>query len=283
MEHLNFNYNVQLNTINCINDIDYTYHIINHDYPILHTHDDYYEFTIVLDGSILNIQNDKKDLLNKNTIIVSGPNDCHLLIHDNESEIKILNIIARSTAVNKLISELIPLEYRDFLNQIGSLELSSDIIHLICKNIDLVNAISSQDWQMTNSILKSTVNIIINYLFVKKINLSHLVSKDENFENKLNNLKTNSDFYQYNVNDLCYKLGYSRTHLNRIFNNLYNKSPLDYLVESKMKYAASLLTYTDYSIKEISIMIGYNSITRLTDNFKTYYGVTPSAYRKEKE
>ena len=47
MKEFNFNYNVSIDTINCINDIDFTYHFIDNDYPVLHTHLDYYEFRLL--------------------------------------------------------------------------------------------------------------------------------------------------------------------------------------------------------------------------------------------
>ena len=282
MEHLNFNYNVAIDTINCINDIDFTYHIINTDYPILHTHDDYFEFTIILDGEIVNIRNGIKENIIKNTLFISSTNDSHLIKKITKS-VRILNIICRKNAINKILDELYPVTFKSFLENNYKFILSDDIIHLINKNIDTVNAFSSKDWELTNSLLKSIILTILSYLFLKSIEYKPTDNgKYDKVIEKINALKSNTKFFTLCVNDLCYELGFSRTHLNRIFYELFDMSPYDYLLKSKMEYVASLLLYTDYSIKEISTLIGYNSTSRLTHNFKEIYGSSPFDYRKNK-
>ena len=239
MEHFTFNYNVAIDTINCINDIDYTYHIIRSDYPILHTHDDYYEFTIVTDGEIINVRNGNKETITKNTLFISNSSDAHFL-KKTKGEMKIINIIARSRAISELIFHLFPDEFNTFITNNKNFVLSDDIMHLINKNIETVNSLSAKDWQLTNSLLKSTISLILNYIFVQSIKYSGNDSvKYKKFIKKLNALKSNSNFFKLGVNDLCYQLGYSRTHLNRIFYELYSESTYTYLLKAKMEYAAS--------------------------------------------
>ena len=280
MEELTFNYNVGIDTINCINDIDFTYHIINTDYPILHTHLDYYEFTIILDGEIANIRNGIKDIISKNTLFISSNKESHI-IKKTTKNIKILNIISRSDSINKILDELYPNEFKDFIYNNSKFILPDDLLHLIIQNIDAVNALSSKDWKLTNSLLKTTVITILNYLFLKSIEYKPTNNtKYDKVIDRINILKSNTEFFKLCVNDLCYELGFSRTHLNRIFYELYNMSPYEYLLKSKMEYVASLLLYTEYSIKEISALVGYSSLSRLTHNFKEIYNVSPFEYRK---
>ncbi len=281
MEKLNFNYNVGINTVNCINDIDYTYHIIYNDYPVLHTHLDYYEFTIILDGEILNIKNGTQETIAKNTLLISGPQDNHLLKKSKEN-LKILNIVVRSYEIDKMINNY-QSEFKSFFDKNRVFILSDDILHLINDYIDAVNAVSAKDWKLTNNLLKTCISTILNYIFLKS---NDYKEKDNNkydkFIERLNDLKSNVRFFTLGVNDLTYELGYSRTHLNRIFYDLFNMSPHDYLLNSKMEYAAQLLEYTDYSIKEISSLTGYTSTSRFSNNFKELYKVTPYEYKKKK-
>lgn len=279
MEHFNFNYNVAINTINCIDDIDFTYHIIRNDYPILHSHDDYYEFTILLEGEIINIRNENKEYIQKNTLFIGTPNEYHLFKKTNQN-IKILNILGREDSINELINLLFPENFLDFINKNKVITLYDETINLIYKNIELVNSLSAKDWKITNSLLKSTITIILNSLFLKYINETNNESnKYKKIIKKLNDLKSNPTFYTLDVNDLCYKLGYSRTHLNRIFSEIFNESPHVYLIKCKMEYAASLLLHTDYSISEISSLVGYTSSLRFSHNFKQFYSLSPFKYR----
>ena len=281
MEELNFNYNVALNTINCINDINYTYHIIWNDYPVLHTHTDYFEFTIILDGEILNIRNGSQNKISKNSLLISGPKDNHLL-KKNTNNIKLLNIMVRSNELDKLL-DTFPIEFKSFFDKFNVYELSDDLMHIITDYIDRVNAVSAKDWRLTNDLLKSCISVVLNYIFLKSNeNISNEKNKYDKFIEKLNDLKANVRFFTLGVNDLTYELGVSRTHLNRIFYELYNESPHDYLLKSKMEYAAQLLEYTDYSIKEISNLTGYSSSSQFSNNFKEIYNMTPYEYKKKK-
>lgn len=283
MQHLNFNFNIALNTINCINDIDYTYHIIRNDYPSLHSHDDYYEFSIVLDGEILNVNNGKKELITKKTLFISDSKDCHFLKKTKGNiNIKILNIIARHSAIKEVLNFLFPKDFKEFLKVNKVFHLSDDIIHLIEQSITTINSLSATDWELTNSLLKSTITTLLNYLFVKSIDHNQVESvKYKKLIEKLNDLKSSGRLFSLGVNDLCYEFGYSRTHLNRIFYEIFNVSPFEYLLKCKMEYAASLLLYTDYSIKEISEMVGYSSTLRFAHNFKEIYNLSPFEYRKK--
>jgi len=279
MENFDFNYNVTINTINCINEIDFTYHILKADYPYLHSHSDYFEFTILLEGSLINIRNGIEEVINKNTLFVGRPKEYHLFKKYNNSNLKILNIIVRENMMDSLLAYSFNGDY-DFFFKNNSFPLSDELIHIINKIMDTINFLKTTDWKTTNSLLKSLINILLNYLYASNINYINKEESNDPFILKLNDLKANKDFYTYCVNDLCYKFDYSRTHLNRLFQLYFNMSPFDYLVNSKMEYVKSLLLYTDYTISEISTLIGYNSIQRLTKNFKEYYKITPSEYKK---
>ena len=65
VQTLNFNYNVSLKTINCLNAIDFTYHVNDFDYPHFHTHSDYWEFTVVTSGAVKNVRNGKEEAIDE--------------------------------------------------------------------------------------------------------------------------------------------------------------------------------------------------------------------------
>lgn len=55
-------------------------------------------------------------------------------------------------------------------------------------------------------------------------------------------------------------------------------TPNIYIKTIQMKQAALLLKNTNYSVLDVSVMVGFNDSIYFSKTFKKYYGVTPKAY-----
>ena len=278
VQKLNFNYNVSLKTINCLNAIDFTYHINNYDYPYLHTHEDYWEFTVVSSGTIKNVRNGKDEIISKDMLFISTPVDTHLFRKVDDQPLVIKNIVCRAKAIKEIVDVLFKDYYPTLLSGKKVYRLPKYVLYMLDTNIALINSYSESEWKKTNETLKATVVGLISYLYSEDIKSKRSTEK---WEDLLNALKTDEHFYTYNVNELCERLGYSRAQLNRIFYNKYGISPHDYLIGCKLDYAASLLTYTDYSVADICRMVGYANQAQFNKTFKTKFNVTPLEYRNK--
>ena len=274
IEKYDFNYNVSLKTINCINDIDYTYHISNHDYPTNHLHLDYFELTLLTNGMINNVNENQKLLIESGTLFITLDNKPHHLEKVTE-DVGFINIICRKRVLDEA-SKLFNTNMEELLTSSPSYKLSEELVYLIKSNIDFVNSLKEDEWQKCNAVLKSTVISVLNHIYLTNLKTNY---NGERWEIIMNKLKQNPDFYSYNVNQLCDILGYSRTQLNRIFMNKYALTPYEYLKDLKMKYAQSLISHTDYSISEIAKMVGYTNQSQFNKNFKEKYHKLPYEYR----
>ena len=67
--------------------------------------------------------------------------------------------------------------------------------------------------------------------------------------------------------------------MNRLFKEHLNTTSHKYL-SHKFRSAKKLLQNTDLIIIEIASKIGYSNLSHFFNNFKKYYGVTPSDCRK---
>jgi len=276
MLNFDFNYNVATKTVNHIKNIDYTYHINNTDYRIMHSHIKYWEFTIVTEGEIINYRNGKKEVIPKNTLFISTTEDSHYFKSDKGKNLTIVNIIGRSEKVEELFEKLYPGVFNELLHGNKIYALPKEILDIINGNLKKVNSLPESKWVTANNILRSTIISIISFIYLENLNIS---GSSEEWEKKLNRLKGNDDFISYKVNDLCQSLGYSRTQLNRLFETAYKMSPHDYLVNYKMDYAASLLAYTNETVSDIANRLGYSNLSQFINNFKNYYNETPKRYR----
>ena len=70
------------------------------------------------------------------------------------------------------------------------------------------------------------------------------------------------------------------TTLKNAFKSVYGTSIAAHIKEHRMRQAAKLLKETNKSIAEIAQAVGYDSQSKFTAAFKTYFEVLPKEYRK---
>lgn len=78
---------------------------------------------------------------------------------------------------------------------------------------------------------------------------------------------------------LAKELHFSRTWLSRKFHEEAGISLTDFILTKKTEEAQRLLRYTDKSLKDISVYLGFSSQSHFSRVFKKYTGMTPKEYR----
>jgi len=81
------------------------------------------------------------------------------------------------------------------------------------------------------------------------------------------------------VKDMAGAAGLSKAHFSREFRRTFGESPHHYLLTRRLGRAAELLRMTDWSVAEICLEVGLQSIGSFTTSFKRAYGQTPTEYR----
>ncbi|MGA9634845.1 MAG: AraC family transcriptional regulator, partial [Solirubrobacterales bacterium] len=81
------------------------------------------------------------------------------------------------------------------------------------------------------------------------------------------------------VDDLAGAAGLSKAHFSREFRRAFGESPHHYLLTRRLERAATLLRMTDWSVAEVCVEVGLQSIGSFTTSFKRAYGQSPTEYR----
>ena len=85
------------------------------------------------------------------------------------------------------------------------------------------------------------------------------------------------------IDDIADYMKRSRSYLIQHFKKEMGVNLNDFITRCKMEEAGDLLLYTDKSLAEISNYLSYSSQSYFQNVFKKNYGVTPMAYRKQKQ
>lgn len=82
------------------------------------------------------------------------------------------------------------------------------------------------------------------------------------------------------VADVCQNFSMSRSSLQILFNENLNQSPKKYISELKLEKSRQLISEGRYTISEIALMLGFNSIHYFSRAFTQKYNMAPSEYSK---
>ena len=85
----------------------------------------------------------------------------------------------------------------------------------------------------------------------------------------------------FNVDDICKSIGISRVQLYRKVKALLGCSITDYILNRRLKKAKYLLLNENYSIAEITYMVGFASPNYFSTVFKATYNCTPSEFKRK--
>lgn len=83
------------------------------------------------------------------------------------------------------------------------------------------------------------------------------------------------------LEQLADTLHVSPTYLSKVFKESTGMSPINYLIQVRLKHAKELLANEQLTIREISQAVGYQDAYHFSKLFKKYYGVSPSQLAKK--
>ena len=100
------------------------------------------------------------------------------------------------------------------------------------------------------------------------------------------------DSYQYfiqhpgakhNLKNIAAERGISEVYFRKLFKERFGIPIGKFLLKLRMEYAADLLYSNRYRINEVADLCGFADAPTFTHSFIKYFGVSPSAYRREKK
>ena len=85
---------------------------------------------------------------------------------------------------------------------------------------------------------------------------------------------------ELSLSDIAYVTGYSPNYFHHVFTEIMGKTPLQYLLQVRIRQARYLLAKSDKTLSEIAYECGFSSQAYFTEQFKKHTYTTPGQYRK---
>lgn len=257
-------------------------HAISSKDNIPHSHS-FYEIFYILEGTIIHSLNGVDTKLSIGDMVFVRPYiDTHYFKRIEGQSCTHRDILFSSKQFYKACTffEIDPNEYyfgNDYKTRFPINLEYSEIVSLerIVKNI--LNSIEKNE---------KTVTTLVNYLIGELVCASILKNTDapqsKNFPPwfvEFLSLFSKADIIKGGLPELKRHISYSYEHVGRIHKEFLGKTIVQHLTESRMAYAASLLTTTDLSILNIAMKVGYNSLSHFNRTFQKHYNESPHIYR----
>ncbi len=86
--------------------------------------------------------------------------------------------------------------------------------------------------------------------------------------------------YQLTIENLAHKMNYSRKHISQIFATETNETLVAYRNRKRIELAQSMLQCEQYSVHEISELMGYYDESTFSHTFSKLVGCSPKQYRQ---
>lgn len=255
----------------------------------IHSHRDFNELVIVIDGSAVHIVNSEEYTIKKGDVFVVGNGTVHG--YKNTKNFRICNIMYRhgemfsampDIAASAGYQALFVLEPRITKEQSfkSSLRLQRENYKAVKSILDEM----IEEYERRSDGVKS---MLISRFTQLAVMLSRLYSFEvsENKQDIINIAKAVSYIENHfdesiSVAELAELSHYSERHFMRIFRKAYNASPIEYIINLRINRACALLTGAELTVSETAVKCGFDDVNYFSRLFKKKTGVSPSEYRK---
>ncbi|MGT2935664.1 helix-turn-helix domain-containing protein [Streptococcus castoreus] len=133
---------------------------------------------------------------------------------------------------------------------------------------------------LLKSKLLEFIYLLFYYRYVVRKTTDDTYRKNEKIRQLIDYI--NNHYYQeLSIAFLADYIGYSKTHFMTVFKQHTGTSCTEFVIQVRLSKACELLINSTRPVLEIANDIGFNNLSNFNRQFKRYYLLTPSQYRKK--
>ncbi|MFC3928097.1 helix-turn-helix domain-containing protein [Streptococcus caprae] len=121
--------------------------------------------------------------------------------------------------------------------------------------------------------------LVYFHKLVKRKNTDDLYRKNEKIRDIIDHIQ---EHYaeDLTIESLAERMGYSKTHFMTVFKQHTGSTATEFIIQIRLQKASHELVQSMKPILEIATEVGFNNLSNFNRQFKLYYQMTPSQYRK---
>ncbi|MCT2346833.1 helix-turn-helix domain-containing protein [Bacillales bacterium AN1005] len=259
-----------------------------------HHYHDFIEITIIEEGSGFHYVNEKILKVQKGDLFVIPIGASHVFrpsSSNSKNKLIVCNIIFDCQVLKQIVNTAIVHGENSFAKWCTQLENNNifDYLHLkdnhdTCLPLLRSMFVEFQEKQIGYSLI---LNDKLRELLIKLFRIKHQVLPKLN--PKITSYAINEvlSYMHQNLHkmitlaDVASLMNISESHFVRIFKKYTNQTFIEYLQNIRIEKSCHLLLHTDFSIKEVSYLVGYTNIDYFRELFLKKISVPPKEYRKK--
>ena len=247
-----------------------------------HDHD-FYEIFLITGGSTLHRANGRVRELPEGSLVFIRPRDVHSYEKGKEKDCQFINLTFSGKTVEALLryfDEEFPVEGLLNMEEPPCVMLSAADRTILKMKLEALNMINWND----KILLKLNLRSLISDIFTRHF----IYSREENLSSdapmwliELKERMQNQKYFSRGTEMMSQLSGKGREHISRSFAKYFSLTPIEYINQLRMNYAANRLASSDGDILEICMDCGFQSLSHFYHVFGRYYGITPAQFRKQ--
>lgn len=252
---------------------------------------DFWEMVYVDSGCINAVTNGVGYTLKQGQAIFHEPLEIHAHVSDNQvsNNMLVISFTCNSYAMKYLKSKTFTLDKTSKTLLSLFLEEAKNALGTVPNNYE-----NKDNLNFIATAFGSTqlLQCYFTEFLIHLIRNGSMFSKKVVSSKKARNIATNSlselicEYMQNNLyqpltlKDICEHFMSGKTRVCKIFRESTGKSPMEYYMDLKIKEAKKLIRENNYSVSQISDMLGYSSVHIFSRAFKKTVGMSPTTYGK---
>ena len=241
-----------------------------------HSHEDYYEIVITL-GDYYETVDGETFLRKEKDVTILRPNTTHSINNLDENSCH-YNIAVRKEYFDSFIENKTAIKSYFAKNGYLSFPLDDETYNYVNKTTAKLDNQKYDYLSLTliESVLYAVISCALPLLISKKESGDKISYLIKDAIEKIND----GTLIKQSPKDIYSLYPLSHTTFIKTFKELTGKTPSEYLVDKKLEYAKKLLLTTKDSVLDISLSVGFESVSHFIRIFKIKYKNTPFQLRK---
>ena len=244
-------------------------------------HHDFFEISIILQGESLYLIDNEWRTVRSGDILLFNPGVDH-------AEKQLLNTYSHQLHIGIRNFKLHGFAQNHFPTTQSLLSMQDSQLKIFDKAWQLIEEFNQQqtNFNLMGKALVMEMMILILRILEKKERLSDetQASQNDRMHQVVQLIMTymeNNYAKDISIEQLATLYYVSPTYLSKIFKDLTGVSPINYLIQIRLKKAHELLTTDDLTVKEVAKAVGYEDAYHFSKSFKKHFGTSPSLVKKQ--